>query len=230
MKKHYTLIELTATAAAILLMGVLVMSVPLRGLDAARGKSAVLDCQNNLKQLGAAAAAYAADHNDLLPAGNTPYREHALRWNYALSSLLPGKKLPICGAAAEPAKSYGANYCYNTKRNARIPFYYFDSQKPEASKLAKYSVQLPEIILFADAESATMLSPRQLGCAPALDVSGNGIKDSARNTKFSYYAPQRHANSLNYVSCSGAVRNISFEVWEDQMNNSGIIYNEKFNY
>ena len=42
MKKHYTLIELTATAAAILLMGVLVMSVPLRGLDAARGKSAVL--------------------------------------------------------------------------------------------------------------------------------------------------------------------------------------------
>ena len=221
---HYTLIELTATAAAILLMGVLVMSVPLRGLNAARGKSVVLDCQNNLKQLGAAAAAYAADFHDYLPAGNTPRNDQALRWNYALPSLLPnGNKLPVCGAAANPSRSYGANYCYNPKRNARILFYYFDSQRPESSKLAKYSVQLPEILLFADAENATMLSPCQLGCAPVRDVSNNGVKDSARGSKFNGYAPLRHMNSLNYVSCSGAVRNISFEIWEDQLNYSGII-------
>ena len=189
-------------------------------------------CRDNLKHLFSAAASYAAEGSDMLPAGNTGKNDRFLRWNHALLPYFAteAKHLPVCPAAVKPAFSYGANYCYNRKRNARLPFYFFDAQKPVFSKLARYSRQLPDILMFADAERFTTMNPRQIGCAPIHDLSGNGVRDSARNTVFNNYAPKRHGDAMNYVSCGGSVHDITFEFWEDQLNHSGIIYDEQFDY
>ena len=223
--KNYTLTELLVTIAVFSIGATLVANV-----IGTKSDDKSTQCQNYLKKFGMAAVSYSETYNDYLPAGMTPNNDsRSMRWENALQKELNGK-FYRCPANTPKSTGYGANYCYNKKVNAKLPFHYFDPNDPEKSKLSKYTRQLPEIVLFGDAIRYACVSPRQIGCRPVRDVSGDGVKDSARGGDFNYWAPTRHNGSWNYVAADGSVRSISFAEWQTNMNNSGIFYNSEYDF
>lgn len=223
--KRYTLMELVVTVA----VGAVGLAL-LAAADGAKSDARSTACQSMLKKYGAAFASYASNYNDFLPAGftpNNPSRE--MRWENAIQNDL-GSKFLRCPANTPQSTGYGANYCYNVKVNAKLPFHFFDPADPAKSKLSKYSKQLPQIVLIGDAIRYACVSPIQIGCRPVRDVSGDGIKDSARGADYNYYAPTRHDGFWNYVAADGSVRSISFAEWQTNMNNSGIFYDAEYNF
>ena len=224
--KHYTFMELAVTVCTFSVLAALAVCAS----AGTKADAKSVRCQSYLKKFAAAAASYAANNNDFLPAGMTPSdRGTSMRWNNALQAEL-GTKFLRCPANTPKSTGYGANYCYNPKQNAKLPFYYYDPDNPEKSKLAKYSRQLPRIVLFGDAVSYTCVSPRQLGCRPVRDVSGDGVKDSARGADYNYWAPNRHNGNWNYAAADGSVHSISFNQWQSHMNNSGILYDSDYDF
>ena len=223
--KNYTFTELLITIAVFSISVTLLASVANSKIDKVSVK-----CQSYLKIMGAATASYAQSNNDYLPAGMTPNNEsRSMRWENALRKEMDGK-FYRCPANTPKSTGYGANYCYNNKVNAKLPFHFFDPANPEKSKLSKYSRQLPEIVLFGDAVSYMCVSPRQTGCRLVRDVSGDGVKDSAKGANYNYWAPMRHNGNWNYVAADGSVRSISFADWQTNMNNSGIFYNSEYDF
>jgi len=223
--KNFTVSEAGLILLVMLCGAVLFGSV----VQSSRQDAKSTGCQSYLKKFGAAAASYASTNNDFLPAGMTPTASQSMRWNNALQQEL-GSKFLRCPANTPQSTGYGANYCYNKNVNAKMPFHYFDPAKPENSKLSKYSRQLPNIVMFGDAVRYTCVSPRQLGCRPVRDVSGDGVKDSARGADYNYWAPTRHHGSWNYVAVDGSVHSITFAEWQTNMNNSGILYDSEYDF
>ncbi|MCI5779843.1 MAG: hypothetical protein MR051_08555 [Lentisphaeria bacterium] len=223
--KRYTLNELVVTVA----VGAVGLALLATAADGAKSDARSTACQSMLKKYGAAFASYAGTFNDFLPAGFTPNSpSRSMRWENAIQPLLENGRFMRCPANTPQSTGFGANYCYNVNINAKLPFHFFDPVDPGKSKLSKYSRQLPQIVLIGDAVRYTCVSPRQLGCRPVRDVSGDGIKDSARGADYNNYAPMRHDGNWNYVAADGSVRSISFAEWQTNMNNSGIFYDAQF--
>lgn len=224
--KKFTLVELVIVLGVCCIACALLLSAADNARDDA--KSAL--CQNSLKETGAMLHAYTGDNGGLLPAGHTSANDAYLRWGNAVYPYFKRKNkgFPVCPAAGNAKRSFGANYCYNREKNTRLPFYYYSSEMPENSKLQRYAALSPEILLIADGNNDFLVSPLQNGCTPVRDVSGNGVKDSCRAANFNHYEPLRHNGSLNYLAGDLSVKNLLFADWEDNLNNSGIIYDAEF--
>ena len=223
--KNYTFTELLITIT-IFSIGATLLAGAVRVKNDAKS----IQCQSHLKKLSMAAISYANSYSGYLPAGMTPNNEaKSMRWENALANELKSKLLK-CPANTPKSTGYGANYCYNKSINAKLPFYYFDPENLENSKISKYARQLPEIVLFGDAVNYRAVSPRQIGCRLVRDISGDGVKDSAKGADYNYWAPKRHNNSWNYVAADGSVHLISFTEWQINMNNSGIFYNSEYDF
>ena len=225
--KRFTLHEIILIAA----VGAAGLTLLAAAGGGARSDARSAACLDTLKKYGAAFAAYAGSNGDFLPAGMTPNNaSRSMRWENAIEKFMAGGRFVRCPANTPQSTGYGANYCYNVNINAKLPFHYFDPAEPGKSKLSKYSRQLPRIVLIGDATRYFCVSPRQLGCRPVRDVSGDGIKDSARGSDYNFWAPVRHGGFWNYVAADGAARSISFAEWQTNMNNSGILYDAEYDY
>ena len=238
--ENFTFSELIFIIAMLLLLAVLWLPAMGRIHEA----SHTVACSGHLKRIGVAAAQYAADNHDTLPAGTTPYPDRRYRWVLAFGKYLSKtpdnersitigfnrySEMPIFCPAAPPDSgfTYGANYCHTPDSNAKLPFHYYENGKPEKSCFARYSRLRPEIMMIGDATSMVAYNPRQYGCGPSRDLSGNDIPDSS-GAKYNNYAPDRHPEGMNFVRCDGTVRSASFEEWEQNLNNSGWLYNENY--
>ena len=232
--------ELVLILLVLLLLALLWIPAPGVIREAARNTA----CAGHLKRIGSGAAQYAADNRDTLPAGTTPAKDRRYRWIFAVGRYLSPTpqnersittgfnrypEMPIVCPAAPPDSgfTYGANYCYTPDSNEKLPFHYYETGRPELSRFSRYSKQRPEIMMIGDASSMTAYNPRQHGCEPNRDLSGNDIFDSA-GAKYNLFAPDRHAGSMNFVRCDGGVRNASFAEWEQNMNHSGWLYDENY--
>ena len=224
---RFTLIELVL----IISVGILALALLPGAADSAKMDAVSVNCQNSLRELGKNIFSYSQDNKGLLPAGHTAGADSAYRWYNAVSPYLRKAKqtFPVCAAAKKPNNSYGVNYCYTKNRNAKLPFYYYSSMDSGNSKFQRYAALAPEILMLADGDNYFMVSPLQLGCAPSRDVSGNGIKDSCRAADYNHFAPMRHNGKSNYLAGDLSVKSLSFDDWEDSMNNSGILYDEEYN-
>ena len=205
--ENFTFSELIFIIAMLLLLAVLWLPAMGRIHEA----SHTVACSGHLKRIGVAAAQYAVDNHDTLPAGTTPYPDRRYRWVLAFGKYLSKtpdnersitigfnrySEMPIFCPAAPPDSgfTYGANYCHTPDSNAKLPFHYYENGKPEKSRFARYSRLRP-------------------------DSSG---------AKYNNYAPDRHPEGMNFVRCDGTVRSASFEEWEQNLNNSGWLYNENY--
>ena len=63
-----------------------------------------------------------------------------------------------------------------------------------------------------------------------VDKSGNGVRDSKNNAYiYNNFAVMRHSRGLNVSFSDGSASWKTFHEWEVNMNNSGWIFNEKYN-
>lgn len=225
--KRFTLNEFILIAA----VGAAGLALLVAAADGAASDARSVACQSILKKYGTAFASYAGACNDYLPAGFTPGNSaRSMRWENAIEKFLDTGRFVRCPANTPKSTGYGANYCYNININAKLPFHFFDPADPGKSKLSKYSRQLPKIVLIGDAVRYVCVSPIQLGCRPVRDVSGDGIKDSARDADYNGYAPMRHNGSWNHVAADGSARSIPFAEWQTNMNGSGIFYDAEYDF
>ena len=249
MKRNgFTLIELLVVIAIIaILAGML-----LPALGTVKEKGYTISCVSNLKEMSVGATLYADSNDDYLPFSQySASRFTSARWAIAIgyamgvSANTNGNDEAIgnassnqrhfnCPAYKGTAYGYGANgehsngYCviYNNHKNTRVPFLYNDATHDPVGQ--RFST-LPRLMLFCDSNNvAYVRNPKTYNFN--LDSDADGLKDSAASLgDFGDYAPKRHGKGAAYTFTDGSAGVHTFKEWEENINQSGWLFNSKYN-
>lgn len=223
-----TVLEILAVVTIVIVLFLLVSSAMHRTLEGARA----VQCVGNLKQLAAAAIAYASDHNMQLPHASSWPTGRLPHWYEAEGPLAPylnvpegrtlGKDFLRCPSAKMPDKqsefvSYGINYryvffveAYDPTNLERLQVY------PGSARLNKIP---PNSFLFGDSgipgfgNQGFIYSP--FWWTFDADHDGDGKLDSngaIGGGPYNWFSP-RHNHTGNMALADGSVRTITPEQW-----------------
>jgi len=135
---------------------------------------------------------------------------------YSVTSFVYGANLGGC--------DYSGMYYVN---NTGIPMGVVTSYMWSLRKAGKLPGQ---VVTLADSNNNfTLYNPKNNSYPITTDMSGDGILDSASGTTFSNWAPRRHSNGLNYVALDGHAAYLNFKDWQRNMNESGVIFDARYN-
>ncbi len=216
----FTLVELLITIAIIAVL----VAFALPTLGRVRASAASTRCMAQIKQVGSAFFAYAADHHGVLPTAwknDTGYREN---WNYYLAPYLglqEGEEISLSPTALScPApSSFGLPYsAYCVNYNIVISLEPGTSGIPWIDTGARRLTSDidPGTFILADGQGLLINSP--IHWKMTTDHDGDGVVDSFAGVPFNG-VDFRHAGKANFFLRDGSVVALSSRQWATNHNN-----------
>ena len=154
-KRHIALVEVGGIAVVLGLVGVFMIPIVAQGrTNAQRAK-----CLSNMKQLGAALAMYADDHDRMLPVTTElkPKQGLGAHWSYLIRNYVPDERMFICPADPDPAYAYVDDYSIR-KRVSTLSYInnYAAIPAHDFYPVPRYALTAPEtLILITERRSVT---------------------------------------------------------------------------
>lgn len=202
-RSAFSIIELLVVMAVIAVLAVLSLGI----VSSLRRKARAVECAENLRQLGASALLYAADHEATLPATSHQRSTGGVSWTKSLQDYAGGTLVFRCPADEDKSRVY--SYVIND----------FLTPNPAGAPTLDYSrlprlARPPATMLFGEASAANNESDH----FHFADYQGQLIPAPAVAAEI---AVERHAGAAHYVFADGHLESISWPEVQQRLRTPG---------